>query len=184
MIIAWLLLWVYLVLSRRVSRFGLMALVAAALLAPALIVSLEGYLGAREDLAAGADNIHERLDFFKTRDLGDESAQERKLVLDAGLELFAAHPVLGAGAASTHVWTHGVSTHNTPVLLAAEYGLVGLMLWLALLVLVWRGEYFRERALQAAAVIGVLFLSVFTHNMLDSLYWLLAFALLGSREIA
>lgn len=180
-ILAWVLLWGFLALLRSVSRVGLVALAAALIAMPAIFASLESYLGERADLAIGIENLQDRLDFFQTRDLGDESSLERRSVLDAGVELYLANPLVGAGAMSTYVWTAGASTHNTPVLLAAEYGVVGIGLWIALVFVLWHGGYFRDRALQGAAALGVLFLSLFTHNMFDSLHWLLSFVLLSQR---
>lgn len=184
--VGWALLWIYLAMIRALPRSALPLLIVAALAAPVVTGYVESYLHGRDDLAEGLDNIQDRLDFFKTRDFGDESATEREEVLKGGMELFLAHPFVGAGAGITFVrptvdWPYPVSTHNSPVMLAGEFGLLGLAMWLWLLVIVWRGEFFANRRLQGAVAGAVIFFGLFTHNMCDSLYWLLSFSLLSQR---
>jgi hypothetical protein len=67
-------------------------------------------------------------------------------------------------------------------LLAAEYGLFGIGLWIWMIIILWKGRFFKDRGLQLAMVFLFAFMSFFTHQMFDSAsYWLATFALLSTR---
>ena len=183
-ILGWMLLWSYLVLRRGVPKYTFAVSLLALGVLPLLLVSFESYLAGRADLSASLDNLLGRLDFFQSRVLDDDSALERAQVLEAGLDLFLDQPIFGAGAAVTHVWSLQVSTHNQPVMLAAEYGVFGIALWTLLAVLLWKGKYFPEKTFHLAAVTGFVFLSMFTHGMFDYLHWLVTFALVSGQRRA
>ena len=149
-----------------------------------LLGSFESYLEGREDLSEGLANLLARLEFFQDRVLDDDSALERAQVLEAGLDLFLENPIFGAGAGATDLWSLRVSTHNQLVMLAAEYGVFGIALWVSLAVILWKGKYFQDKTFQLTVVTGFVFLSMFTHNMFDYLYWLLTFALVSGQRRA
>jgi O-antigen ligase len=151
---------------------------------PLLLGSFESYLEGREDLSAGFDNLLGRLEFFQDQALDDSSALERAQVLEAGLDLFLRNPVFGAGAGVTDLWPLPVSVHNQLVMLGAEYGVFGIALWMWLAVILWKGKYLQDKTFQLPVVIGFAFLSMFTHNMFDFLYWLLTFALISGKRRA
>ena len=69
-------------------------------------------------------------------------------------------------------------------MLAAEYGVFGIALWVSLAVILWKGKYFQDKAFQLTAVTGFIFLSMFTHNIFDNLFWLLTFALVSGQRRA
>lgn len=183
-IVGWMLLWAFLLVRKAVPKYTLVLPFVALAILPLLLGSFEDYLGGREDLAEGLANIQARLDFFQNKVLDDDSALERAQVLDAGVELFLQNPIFGAGAGATSLWSVGTGTHNLPVMLAAEYGVFGIALWIWLAAILWRGNYFQDKRLQVATVAGFVFLSLFTHNMLDSLYWLLTFAIVAAQQRA
>lgn len=178
-ILGWMLLWLFLLLRKAVPKYTLAVPLVAFATLPLLLGSFESYVSGREDLAAGLDNILERLDFFQDRVLDDYSARERAQALEAGLDLFLENPIFGAGAGTTHLWSLRGSTHNQPVILAAEYGIFGIALWVWLAVILWKGKHFQDKALQLTATAGFVFLSMFTHNIFDDLYWLMTFALIA-----
>jgi O-antigen ligase len=151
---------------------------------PLLLGSFESYLEGRGDLSASLDDLLGRLYFFRDQVLEDDSALERVQVLQAGLELFLEHPVFGAGAYVTQLWSLPVSVHNQLVLLAAEYGVFGIALWVWLAVILWKGQYFQDKTFNLTAVTGFVFLSIFTHNMFDFTYWLMTFALISGKRRA
>jgi O-antigen ligase len=182
-ILGWMLLWFYLVLRRGVPRYTLAVPLLALGVLPVLLVSFESYLAGRVDLSGHLDNLLDRLDFFRSRVLDDGSALERAQVLEAGLDLFLDQPIFGAGAAVTLLWSI-TAIHNQLVMLAAEYGVFGIALWTSLAVILWKGKYFPEKAFQQAVVTGFVFLSMFTHNMFDYLYWFLTFALVSGQRRA
>ena len=182
-ILGWISLWLFMLLRKAVPKYTL-AIALVVLGGQAMLhASFENYLSGRSDLAAGLDDILGQLEFFQYLTLDDSSALQRMQVLEAGLALFLEHPIFGAGAGATHLWSLPASIHNQPVMLAAEYGVFGIALWLWLAVILWKGKYFRDRGFQLVPVIGFIFLSMFSHNVFDYLYWLMTFALLsGDRR--
>ena len=182
-LLCWMLLWLLLLLRNAVPKYTLaVALVALGAL-PLLLGSFQSYLEGREDLSEGLDNLLGRLEFFQDRVMDDDSALERAQVAEAGLDLFLENPIFGAGAGATHLWSL-TDTHNQPVMLAAEYGVFGIALWVWLAVILWKGKYFQDKTFQLSVAAGFIFLSMFTHNMLDFPYWLLTFALISGQRRA
>lgn len=159
--------------------------VSAALAFAALALGLgsfESYLESRNEFEGASGNILSRLDFFSSFSFDDDSSEERASVIKASWELFLHNPVFGAGAGSTLFWSHRGGTHNQLLMLAAEYGLFGIGLWIWLLVILWRGRFFAERGLQLAMVFVFAWMSMFTHQMLDAnTYWLATCALVSTR---
>jgi hypothetical protein len=184
-IIAWVLLYIYL-LTRQILPKSVLIIALVALGIPASMGGLETYLSNRSDIAGGIDNIEARLNFFSSGDVRDDSAQERLAVLKSSWELFLENPVFGAGAAVTEVrsthWPHGVGPHNQFMVLAAEYGLIGISFWVFMAIILWRGRYFQDEAIQRAVFFLFLYMTMFTHNMLDAPYWLTTFALASGRR--
>ena len=101
-----------------------------------------------------------------------------------GVELFRQNPIFGAGAGATSLWSLPVGTHNLLVMLGAEYGVIGIAVWLWLVVILWRGNHFPDKRLQVAMVALFVFVSMFSHNPFDSLYWLLTFAIVAAQRRA
>ena len=132
------------------------------------------------EIEAGAANVIDRIDGIVKLELDDESTSERLTALDHATEAFVDAPIFGAGIG----WLeerHGVGAHNEFLLVAAEYGIAGLVLLFILFGLVWRGDLLDASRAYRWLVLAVLAsLSMFTHNMLEFPYWLLALALLTS----
>ena len=181
-IIAWALLFAFLVYQGSLSKSTMLITALAGAIAFAYLGQFEHYLLSRSELEDASDNILARLDFFSDINFDDDSSEERASVLKAGWELFLQNPVFGAGAGATHFWSHRGSTHNQLVQLAAEYGLFGIGLWCWMVLNLWRGRFFEERGLQMATVFLFVFMSMFAHHMFDSpSYWLTTFALASAR---
>ena len=144
-----------------------------------LVGSSAGYLP-----SINAEDIYQRLQFLTTGDLHDDSVDERTFVLVKGLELFAGNLLLGAGAGATHLWEFAVAPHNQAVMMASEYGMLGLAGWLVMLLLASTGSYFAGRAQQLGAAAFILFFSMSTHNMLDFPYWIIALMVMSMRYAA
>jgi O-antigen ligase len=111
------------------GRRGLVAALALVLLLPALVLGLPG--------------VRERLRTLAT--LKDETTRDRLAMLDAGRRLVADHPLVGIGPGQVkHVYPRVAppqalrrSTshlHNTPLQIAVERGIVGLVAWLGVFV--------------------------------------------------
>jgi O-antigen ligase len=176
-ILGWLLVGAVLVLCKTLPRSATAMTVLAVCAVVAGAGAFENYLLSRSEFDAAAGNILARLDFFSTLSLGDDSAGERAEVLAAGWEMFLQNPVFGAGAGATQFWSHRGSTHNQLLLLAAEYGIFGVGMWVWMVVIVLRGRFFDDPGLQVAMAFLFVFMSMFTHQMFDSAtYWFAAFA--------
>lgn len=181
-IIAWIFCWIFLLLKRLLPRSAFVFTFAALIAIPLLYGTFENYLSSRENSAASITNIQTRLNFFSNPDLHDDSTEERLKVLKAGWDLFVKNPVSGAGAGVTSFWSYRAGTHNQLVMLAAEYGVLGMALWASLAIILWRGKYFENKNLQFAMFCLFIFMSMFTHNMFDSPYWLVTFALMAGKR--
>lgn len=182
---AWLLIWLFLLVRRRLSAFGAIAAMLVVAI-PLALGSFQSYLNNRGDLDKSLANLQNRLSILSAKRLDDASAIERASVLQGGWNLFLKHPATGAGAGATDTgmtpaWPHPVGTHNQLVMLLAEYGVAGGALWFWLGMLLIRGRYFEDRALQSAAILLFVTMTFFTHNMFDFPYWLLTFSFLAQR---
>ncbi|MFC5458359.1 O-antigen ligase family protein [Massilia niabensis] len=181
-IIAWVLILAILILKKTLPRTAIVATAMVVGIALAFLGTFETYLHSREELDAAFGNILSRLNFFSSFSFDDDSSEERADVIRAGWELFLQNPVFGAGAGATQFWSERGSTHNQLLLLAAEYGIGGIGLWVSLLVILWKGTFFEDRGLQCAMTFLFVFMSLFTHQMFDSaFYWLATFALISIR---
>ncbi|WP_433307157.1 O-antigen ligase family protein [Actinoplanes sp. CA-030573] len=108
----------------------------------------------------------------------------RDVLYEKGLEVFYEHPVLGVGvhgfSVSANVGSAGIYVHNLPLAVAAEGGVVGVMLLIAAFIAL-RREYarvpYRRRSLEArtAASCGILIgcAGLFSGDYYDSrLMWI------------
>lgn len=179
--VAWLLLvmayWHQQILTRaQIAGIGGLA---AALVASGGLLTI---LIQSQDLPIDAVmDISNRLNFLGTGDLHDESAQGRGFVLAEGFRLFWRYPLSGAGAGATHHWEHEVAPHNFFVIMAAEYGLFGIVAWLYLVGMVLSGRYFDDSAGQVYAAGFLVLFTMATHNILDFPYWLVGLLVLSSN---
>ena len=185
-ILVWMLFCLFLLITRKLPKYSFVFFILTLAVLPLLLSIFKIYLQQRQDLAFGFDNILERLNFFQARSLNDYSAQERIEVLKAGWRIFLENPVFGAGTGVTdfrsNIWPHMENTHNQIVMVAAEQGVFGIVLWIWLLVILWRGSYFQDTIFQRAAAVGAFLMSFFNHTMLSELYWLMTYALVSGRR--
>jgi O-antigen ligase len=182
-IMLWMLLGLFLLLTRTIPRSSLAFPLTIIISLPLLLNSFRGYLESRQDLNSSLDNIFGRLDFFRTQSLGEDSAQERLEVLHAGWNIFFDNPIFGAGTGATTFWSHRGGTHNQIAMVAAEHGILGIALWMWLIVILWRGTYFQDSRFQQVAAVGTFLASFFSHNMLIDLYYVLTYALVSGRRV-
>lgn len=185
-ILAWAILWVVLAVTRVLPRSAMILLLGVTAAAPILLASLQIYFETRQEFSPALVDLQQRLDFFSSGSLKDHSAVERSAVLSDGWQTFINNMVVGAGPGSTESWPHAIGNigpHNQFVLLAAEYGLFGIAMWVSLALIIWKGRYFRDRALQQSMCLLFVLMTMFTHNMFDFQFWLLTFALVSGRRI-
>lgn len=182
-ILAWILILFILVYKKTLPKSALIATAAGFAIVLVCLGSFEAYLHSRQEFDGASNNILSRLNFFSSYSFDDDSSEERASVILASWELFLQNPIFGAGAGATHFWSHRGSTHNQLLLLATEYGALGIFLWAWLLQMLWKGLFFEDKGLQYATAFLFAFMSLFTHQMFDSSsYWLATFAMVSSRH--
>lgn len=176
-------LLVVILIAWRAAVLSPKQLVIAALAVTAIagvaIMSLLGDTGWTD--VANVDNIVARLSFF-SNPLGatDYSAVERSMAARTGLEYLGDRPLLGHGIGSTFAWRFPVSTHNMYLYYLVEYGIVGLILFPALIWACVRGARPPMRPWLLAWAAAMLTLGFFTHNAGEEPFFLLSYALAAS----
>jgi O-antigen ligase len=147
------------------------------------------------DIAMNTDqfstrDIEQRLDFFSTGGQAfDASANERKYVAAVAYDMFAQSPFFGNGIGSTLLELRGRGVHNMYLVLLAEQGIIGLILFLIFLVLIFiRGFRFYRRGVNANVTdIGVAlmlmagliaFFGLFSHTIFEDPFSLLLLSIL------
>jgi O-antigen ligase len=109
----------------------------------------------------------------------DSNSDSRLALATAGLQSFAASPLLGSGlGASTNDWPMQEGSHNLYVTHLAEHGILGGLLFPALLLLL--AHRARSSNAPGGAIALVVFLGLwglFSHNVLDEFHSLLAIGL-------
>jgi len=181
-IAAWAAIVLGLLVTGRVPRVMILFSVVAIVLIPIGWVGVENYLIGRADMAEGIDNIFGRIESLQSLSFDDASVAERAAVTSAGWNLFLDNFIFGAGAGATHLWALPVSVHDQALMMAAEYGIVGVCMWLWSIVIVIRGKYYPDPLLQWLAALVLVFLSMFSHNIFDFLYWLVSIGLFSRRR--
>jgi O-antigen ligase len=106
-------------------------------------------------------------------DQSDESSVSRRMVADAGLQMAAQRPLFGWGIGATQRPATELAPHNLYVLEAVEFGCVGVVVFLSLIVVMWRRR--SERSWIFAPMYAVA--ALFTHNNLELPAVMLAVAL-------
>jgi O-antigen ligase len=109
----------------------------------------------------------------------DFSQEERVELLERGWAQFLTSPLVGNGVGSTELWEERYSTHNMYVLLASDFGFIGLLI-LPCIVLAAVGS--RAAGFSDAAVAGqfLLFWGLFSHNVLSEYYLLVVIGLIAA----
>lgn len=153
------------------------AIVAALILVPVASIAVRTVLADRPEVAllrAVGPATLLRLGAGDAR-----STSERRQVAVAAAELFFEHPIRGAGLTATTAWTLPVSTHNEPLRVAAELGLVGLLFFASLLVTVFVVGRAYTGPAGAALVCWIAVLLSVSHNVLEGWSHLASLGLLA-----
>lgn len=129
----------------------------------------------------GASNVINRIMWFlDPASHVDHSQIERQEVVAKAFKMLSDQPFFGAGLGSTLHWDARVSTHNIYLSNAAEMGLIGLLIYPFLIystIIQARGE---TKNIAGVFVVFTVFIGFFSHNILDELYFLFAFALMAN----
>ncbi len=105
----------------------------------------------------------------------DFSQEERVTLLERGWMQFVVSPFYGNGIGSTELWEMRTSTHNFYVMLASDFGLLGLFT-LPVVLLAASGMKLLSFA-YAGVALFLLFWGLLSHNILDSFPMIIAISL-------
>lgn len=131
--------------------------------------------------SGGANNIINRIMWFTNPvEHADKSTSEREKVATKAFKMFTEHPFVGSGLGSTVHWNERVSTHNIYLTHIAEIGLLGLLIYPLLLYSIILQARDETKITAGAFASFTLFIGFFSHNLLDELYMLFAFALMAN----
>jgi hypothetical protein len=179
-ILCWVLI-LPLLITRRVVKIrpllgagGVMALAGAA----TLFFTSAGHAVLDAFRAGGnvVDIWNRVLSFNAVVAAGDYSTEMRLAAARHAVEMFSTSPLLGYGTASTVTWGFPISTHDIYLRHVAEYGIIGAAIYPSLVGLVSHGLWTRDRTLAVAVGLFLLTWGVFSHDVLDAWYNLLAIA--------
>lgn len=105
---------------------------------------------------------------------GDQgSGAERLMIMRLGFDVFVSSPFVGSGLNATRSWNYAVSVHNMFILMLAEFGIIGGLLY----------AYFLRTLFTIKSNLGpilctlVFMLSFFSHSLFDLSYYSLLFLL-------
>jgi O-antigen ligase len=115
----------------------------------------------------------------------DFSQTERLHLMQRGLDQFLASPLWGNGIGSTELWAERTSTHNLYVMLASDFGVLGLFVLPVIVIAAMGGIPSQVREVTVGGLI-ILIWGLFSHNVLGEFYVLVSIAMLaalaGSRH--
>jgi len=112
----------------------------------------------------------------------DRSQSEREEVAEKALMMFAENPFFGNGLGSTRHWHARVSTHNIYLTNMTEFGLLGFFIYPLLIYSIIQKARDESKKIAIVFTTFVLFIGLFSHNILDELYFLFAFALMANMS--
>jgi O-antigen ligase len=151
-IVALWLLW------RRALRFSIPGVAVLLALVVVLLWTGRSVEGMLDSSGALNDNTMARLHFA----LQNESTSDRIQLAGKAWDLFVSSPIVGHGLGASVDWDAAVSSHNSYLNLAADHGILGLLL-LPMLCVALRVA--NGAVLPATLVLAVS--GVFTHNLID-----------------
>lgn len=157
-------------------RFPIIFLAVPVVLALSLttVVSYVEDLVESTERVQGSENLIERITYFLDDDIEvDESADLRGQVVVNGIENSVQKPVFGHGVRYID-GNLSIGPHNIVIDLFYQFGLFGIILWVWLAILLFRSE---EGLTKKLGFFCFVWFSMFTHNILESPWWFVFFAL-------
>jgi O-antigen ligase len=130
-------------------------------------------------------NITGRLEWFQNPVANREDSGDSRLeVVITAWNMFAEHPILGNGIASSkNLNNWEISTHNMYLLFMTEHGILGIfILPLLVYVVTWnsRGE---SKHIGLAFSSFILLWGLFSHNIVEERYILMSFSLMAAMNV-
>jgi hypothetical protein len=126
-------------------------------------------------------SVLQRLAFFSSGAATDESANDRMLVAEAAWRLFERKPYTGYGTGSArNIEGFEIGTHDIYLANMVDHGITGLFIVPALLLTMLWGANRKTFDVVGPFVLFLTMWGLFTHNLLEERYILLAVALVAS----
>jgi O-antigen ligase len=129
-----------------------------------------------------SDNLLNRLNFFNTSSKMDASQIERLAILNSAFNLFADNPFFGAGLSIIRHWGYSVAPHNMYLMLMAQFGFVGLVLYIYLMYVIVQNAKDETKIISKIFLFYILFTSLLTHNILDGYHNIIAIVLMSNMS--
>jgi hypothetical protein len=171
---------VNLIQYRRIR--GLTEAVLAAVAALAIFLS-PGWTAVQarlEDESVLNDNVLGRLSSLSLGQFDDDSATERVEVATQAWDSFGDHPFLGLGTGASMGPPFDVGPHNIYLAQMVDQGLLGALVFPALILACTWGAAPADRPLALTFAIAAFFLGFFSHNLLSERYALVSYAVMAS----
>jgi hypothetical protein len=125
--------------------------------------------------------LYDRLAWFSTfGSNGDFSQQERIVLAEKAWALFEAHPFLGAGLGATEVWSERAPAHNMYLLGMTDFGVVGALIFPALVVSCAGGLRPAFERSRAPFVYLALWGGLFSHNLIGEHYFMIGLGVMAA----
>jgi O-antigen ligase len=127
----------------------------------------------------------QRISFFQSGSTGDESADERKLLAEAGWRMVRERPYFGYGTGAFRVIPgFDQSTHNIYIAMAIDHGVFGLLLMPSLVLAAVWGAPRQLLDITGPWTMFMLMWGFFSHNELEERHILLSAALVSAMVIS
>ena len=180
--IGWLLVVAYFFIRAgfraQIRRLAILITLCIGVMASPLWSDIQQSLEQRGTLSL---NIAERIQFFTGGSLEDDSTSERKAVASRAWGLFGERPISGWGtSASGRIEGFDVGTHNIYLSMIVDHGAIGFFVIPFLLLSVLWGLNRRSIDIAVPWLLFVLTWGMFSHNVLEERYILLAVGLMAS----
>ncbi|MBD2577197.1 O-antigen ligase family protein [Oscillatoria sp. FACHB-1406] len=127
-------------------------------------------------------SISVRMEWLNNPFLLDESDSLRSRVIELGWIMFLQHPLFGNGLGSTLDWQEIVSTHNMYLYYMVDHGIIGIFIFPILIWVVTKHARGEARFIGLLFTTLMLFLGLFSHNLLTERYVLIGFALMSAMN--
>lgn len=163
-----------LLISGRLPRLFILLPLAIALSFSALIVQVEN-LAEDSGRGRGVEDLVNRISIFSGESEKDFSEQARGDAAYFGAITALEKPILGHGVQYRDL-VYGVGPHNLVVELAHEYGILGLIIWLALAYILFKNLSGGVNRFKPSLLLFVWF-SMFNHNLLEYQWWYIFLAI-------
>jgi len=174
-LIGYLLVGIFLLITRRLPLVTIIIPIYVALNIAQLLDQVE-IAAADAGRELGIKNLRDRLEFVTgTKDLDDASSESRTELFQNSLKESFDKPIFGHAVNYQDIKSNS-GTHNMATSFFYTYGIFGLAMWLWLAFSLLSKT--KKRRLDCiAASIAFIWFSMFTHNMLANVFWLIFFAL-------